>query len=899
MRRLALAGLAAAFLLAAYAAAGYWLAPRLVRDAVVEQAGRLGLEVRLGDVRTDPFRLSVALSGIEVRGPGGSTLASAQDARVDLAWASIWGDAWIVQRASVHQPKVSIELDAKGELSWPLPAADRQSGDEPRGVPLVVLEQLAVLKGRLEFVDRSRGPPARLQLETVNIDATGLASGAAQPGDYAVSARVVGGGALSSKGKLALDPLSASGSIEATEVSIPVVWQLAAPSAPGAQGRLSATAAYVYRDSQLTLEDVSAHAADVVHRGIALAELSVEAEKVAVPPSGPIEIAANAKLKSQGSASAQGSIALHPLSADLRVIVKDLQLAQAQPWLPEHMAVDIVSGALSAQGRVRWSETGGAYDGAVAIGDARIVEAKSGELLLAWRNLETREAHLRFAPLQVELGDITARAPRGRLIIEADGRVNFARVLGAGDAADDGQPPSIAVRRLRVEEGALEFADHSLATPFAVSIRELSGAVSGFGTLRDDPARLQLAGRVEKYGSARIRGTINLQDPKALANISARFRNLDMTALTPYAAKFAGYRIESGRLSAELRYQVRDGALSGENQLVIERLNLGEKVQSTSALDVPLELAVALLADSEGRINLGIPVSGNLNDPQFDFGGLIARAIRNAITKVVSAPFRALAALLGGGAADLDSVRFAAGSASLSPPAEENVAKVARALSERPQLGVGVRGGYDPQADLAALRIRAAREEIARRARQPVGAPLDFGDEKVLHAAENLYLERVGNRLELQELRSRAPRYGRALVEKLAATVTLPPQAAEALAHERAQTVRAALVEHGVEGARVQLDAPVAQAPESEGIATVLALSADLPPQPTVSEVQRALNSAGFDAGAVDGILGPQTQAALRRFQEAQGLDATGDLNDRTLAALGLEGGAATGATRR
>jgi hypothetical protein len=371
-----------------------------------------------------------------------------------------------------------------------------------------------------------------------------------------------------------------------------------------------------------------------------------------------------------------------------------------------------------------------------------------------------------------------------------------------------------------------------------------------------------------------------------------------MTALTPYAAKFAGYRIESGRLSAELRYRVRDGALTGENELVIERLNLGEKVQSASALDLPLELAIGLLADSDGRINLGIPVSGNLNDPQFDFGGLIARALRNAITKVVSAPFRALSALLGGAESDLDSVRFAAGSATLSPPAEENVAKVAQALAERPQLGVAVRGGYDAQADLDALRLRTVREEIARHARYPAVGPLDFSDPRVLHAAENLYMDRVGSRLELQELRSRAPRYGRALVERLAATVTLPAQAAEALARERAETVRAALVDHGVDAARVQLAPLIAHAPQGEGIATVLALSAELPDQPSIPEVQRALNDAGFDAGDVDGILGPRTQAALRRFQQSQQLEVTGDLNDRTLAALGLHGDAAAGATR-
>jgi hypothetical protein len=329
---------------------------------------------------------------------------------------------------------------------------------------------------------------------------------------------------------------------------------------------------------------------------------------------------------------------------------------------------------------------------------------------------------------------------------------------------------------------------------------------------------------VAKYGSARIRGTLNLQQPKALANLTATFRNLDLAAFTPYAAKFAGYRIDSGRLSAELRYQVRDGRLTGSNQLTIEQMQLGAKVESASASEVPLELAVALLSDSKGRIDLDIPVIGNLNDPQFDFGGLIAKAIGNVIGKLASAPFRALGALFGGEQKDLGQVRFEPGSAALTPPQEENVAQVAKALGERPQLGVAVRGGYDPETDLPALRADAVRREISRRARYEAEKPLDFQDPKVLHAAENLYLERVGNRLELQKLRESEPRYGRALIEKLSAARQVEPGRAEALARTRAETVREALLEGGVDPSRVRLEAPTSEPAGKEGVPTALSL---------------------------------------------------------------------------
>jgi hypothetical protein len=235
---------------------------------------------------------------------------------------------------------------------------------------------------------------------------------------------------------------------------------------------------------------------------------------------------------------------------------------------------------------------------------------------------------------------------------------------------------------------------------------------------------------------------------------------------------------------------------------------------------------VALLADASGRIRLDIPVRGNLNDPQFDFGGLIARALGNVVGKIVSAPFRALAGLFGGKGEGLDEVRFEAGSAALSPPQEENVAKIAQALAERPQLGVTVRSSYDSERDPAALRRALARRDVVRRAGYTSDGPLDFTDPRTLQAAEELYLERIGSRADLRSLREREPRYGRALLELLAYTLPEDAGDAQALARERAEAVRSALVERGVDPARVSVEPATAEKSAEGGVPTQLALTA-------------------------------------------------------------------------
>jgi outer membrane protein OmpA-like peptidoglycan-associated protein len=612
-----------------------------------------------------------------------------------------------------------------------------------------------------------------------------------------------------------------------------------------------------------------------------------------------VELAAQASVAPHGKLAAQGRVQFAPLELHLNLNAESLPLALAGRWLPSHVALRIVSGTLSGTGFLDLAGGAAAYQGSALIGELRLEERESGALLLAWEKAATDSLTLDTRPFSLRAGEIALRAPEGRLEIEHDGTVNFARVL-AGGKDDGGAMLQAMVERLRIEEGTLHFADRSLASPFEVTLRELAGALTGFNTAAGEPARVRLNGRVQPYGVARIRGTIDLNAPTNLADITANLRNLRLEAFNPYIAKFAGYRIASGRLSATLRYEVRDGRLVGTNQLAFENMQLGEKLEQKGLVDLPLELAVALLADPRGRINLDIPVRGSLSDPQFDFGAIVAEALGNVVRKIVSAPFRALARLFGGGgeAGDPGQVAFAPGSARLSPPAEEEVARLAEGLGERPQLGVEVHGGFDPARDLEALRLRAARRDVARAA--GMDAAPDLSNRKVIAAAERLYLQRGGERAALRRLRESKESYGRALLAQLAAGMSIDPVETQSLARERAQAVRLALIDHGLNPARISVGETRELPAAERGIPTELALhaaqsaaagrtaaepAAERAADP-VREAQRRLNAAGFDAGPVDGIFGPKTKRAVIIYQAVNGLPLTGELDAATLARL-------------
>ena len=321
-----------------------------------------------------------------------------------------------------------------------------------------------------------------------------------------------------------------------------------------------------------------------------------------------------------------------------------------------------------------------------------------------------------------------------------------APVAAATSAADAAFP--VRVRRVRLQNAKLDFADLSLRPQFAAKIYELNGVVTGLSTKRDARSQIELDGRIDEFGLARVRGQLNPFAPTDNTDLNVVFKNVDMVSASPYTMKFAGYKVAEGKISLDLQYKVRNRQLDGTNQIVLDKLTLGERIDSPDALKLPLELALAILKDSDGRIDLGLPVSGDMNDPQFSYGALIWKAVGNVLTKIVTAPFRALGNLLGISADKLESIDFDAGSAVLLPPEREKLKQVAQILAKREQLKLAVPGQYS-DTDAAALRAQAVRRAVAAKAGIKLEAgeepgPLNLGERKIRGALRDLYAERFG-----------------------------------------------------------------------------------------------------------------------------------------------------------
>jgi hypothetical protein len=360
----------------------------------------------------------------------------------------------------------------------------------------------------------------------------------------------------------------------------------------------------------------------------------------------------------------------------------------------------------------------------------------------------------------------------------------------------------LVLEGVSLEQGVMDFADDSLPLPFKVRIQDLGGEFSSFETHNSKPAKVRLEGHVEPHGYAKVEGEMYPLDPAEKLNINLLFNNIDVTRLSPYSGKFVGYAFKNGRLDLDLGYHIENSQLVGENSIILHDLALGEIVDSPDAVQLPLQLAIALLKDSHGKIDIDLPVRGDLNDPQFAYGSLIFKAIGNLIAGIVTSPFRFLGNMLGIDGEELKSINFELGFATLLPPAIEKIANYTKILSERPGINLKITPTYNQEADSYALKAAILQEQFNGSTGVPYGELLAilytqaFAQERL----EELKLSHTKDKT----LNTRA--FEEAMYEALVHVQPLDESALEILATKRANAIYDALINEGVLEEHLEID---------------------------------------------------------------------------------------------
>ncbi len=618
-----------------------------------------------------------------------------------------------------------------------------------------------------------------------------------------------------------------------------------------------------------------------------LERIAARLQSLSSDTSQPIAFELEASVPEGGRLAASGKAVPSAATVQARVEASAIPLAPIEGLLTRHADVKLLSGSLALAGDLtvgdeartqRGRSAKLAYSGAASL-DGVVIQDRAGAPLVQWKSLATSALRLTLAPNRAQIDELRWTAPKGKLEISGDGTTNVGRAsrgtakepAGKPDPAPPEAPPEAAatgtasappdeigdfpirIRRVRVERGSLDFADLSLNPHFSALIDDLAGTVSGISTDRNTRSQIALEGRVNEYGHARLSGSLNLFEPGERTSFRVQLRNLEVAQLSPYTIKFAGYRVASGRMAVDLNYRVNERRLQGDNKIVLDNFTLGERVAGNEA-PVPLELAVALLKDPDGRIDLAVPISGSLDDPDFSLSEVIWKAIGNIVRNIVAAPFRALGRLFGAGSEALAAIAFEPGAARLLPPEQEKLKRIADGLAQRSELKVVIPARYDAEADAAALKRAALRQEIGRRAGFEPGegdaaSPVNIDDRRTRNAVRELFAERFGadalERLKEEAEREAArdgkapdlsllerfrkfaggePRvadargFYRSLLRRMLEAKALPEGALNELAQRRAAVIAEGLRAAGVEAGRVEVSSsePTANAQARE-----------------------------------------------------------------------------------
>ncbi|MDT3778590.1 DUF748 domain-containing protein [Nitrospira sp. MA-1] len=450
----------------------------------------------------------------------------------------------------------------------------------------------------------------------------------------------------------------------------------------------------------------------------------------------PLPIDLSFQLNETGKANLQGTLQIDPLEVALDLSLTEFALKPFQPYVAPFVQFEVGDGALMLRGKTHYqaghkTQPMVTFEGGMGVSKLALDDPMQTKPFLTWEALELKELNLQIEPTSVKLQEIELTNPELVLLIDEDGGINLKRLFSPPGpvsqeetTADDkppkaettGEPPTpVKIEAVTLTNLMARISDRSISPNVVTNIEGLTGTIKELSSDQLAKADVALQGTIDKHSPFKIAGQINPLSEEAYTDVTLTFNNLDLPTVSPYSAHFVGYPITKGKLSLDLGYKVSEKTLVGANKVLIDQLTMGKKVENPDAMSLPIPLALALLKDRKGQIDIDLPVRGNLNEPDFSYGGVIWNALGNLLTKVATSPFAMVGGLVGGSGDDLQYVAFPAGNAQLSPAEQEKLNVLGQALADRPALRLDIAGAADPQVDRQGLAEGQLLKQLQKR----------------------------------------------------------------------------------------------------------------------------------------------------------------------------------------
>ncbi len=533
---------------------------------------------------------------------------------------------------------------------------------------------------------------------------------------------------------------------------------------------------FVVERGDLSFEDRAQGSTVRIHAS----PLNLKAEDVGTAAGAVVPFAFDSGIDKRGKLAVQGKVSAVPLSLEANVDASNVAVGWLAAYAGDRLNIVLENADLNAKGTLRVSPPASkradaaaslSYRGSLGVARLRALDRATSEEFVRWKTLDVPQVEFdmpaRDAPMAVSLGTVALDDFYARVIVNANGRLNLQDVVAtpgqrqsvttpeAEGTRDPAAPsaavqkknesgarvaastpvstapqPSIRVKGVKLTNGRVGITDNFVKPNYSANLTDLAGTVSAIASTATEPADVKLDGKIDGDGALTVNGKLNALAFTTFTDIAAEARDIELTRLSPYAIKYAGYAIDRGKLSMTVKYRIDDGKLDASNRLFLDQLTFGDKVDSPTATKLPVLLAVALLKNSRGEIDVNLPISGSLGDPEFSVGGVIVRVLVNLLTRAVTSPFSLIASAVGGGGGSADElgyVQFKPGVSDMTSQGKAKLETLAKALAERPALKLDIIGRFDPATDPDGIR----RDHLLDRLKDLKAKDVSKGGERV------------------------------------------------------------------------------------------------------------------------------------------------------------------------
>lgn len=755
--------------------------PVAVKGGAVDSELKLLFAEQADKVHTLTLAGAVHVAGMALSEGNDRPLLAWNRLDVDLQGLDLVNQRFVVDRVRLDGLAVHASVDRRGVLNWLAVADKLAAGNAPdnkdtssaagkaaewslghleltggtvhwrdESNPVVVAGRLENLKVSVEKVDSTLVQPLRLDLAyTVDFgDALKIPRVEAKGVAIDLGKHAVEVGELGSQGSRVHLVRNQSGLI--AWLNPPRL--AAAKNGPKAGEASKPWSTMVHK---LAIEDVGVRFEDQLggENAVHVVDgLSVVAENLSTAGGARSTVAVRGKVNQKGQLKVDGNVQLQPLAANLSVETTAIPILPLQAYFADYLNISLTRGQLSNKGQVAIQvEKGGlnaSYKGDLTLGDFNSIDKGNSSDFLRWKSLYVGGIDFRLQPLAVKVGEVACTDFYSRLIVSPEGKINLAQIVrkpddkapatapapvvaasgGASTVPTPAEPAKavlpITIGKVTLQGGTVNFTDRFIKPNYTVNLTKVGGRITGLSSAANTVADMDLRASYANTAPVQILAKLNPLAAKSYLDLKAEVNGVDLSPFSPYSGKYAGYAIEKGKLSLFLTYKLENNQLSADNRVFLDQLTFGEKVDSPDATKLPVNLAVALLKNGRGEIDINLPISGSLDDPQFSVGGVIVKVIINLFVKAVTSPFALLGSLFGGGE-ELSHIEFDSGRAVLAAAATKRLESLAKAIVDRPALKLEITGRVDPEADReglkqVALELAVKAEKLKERVRKGI-----------------------------------------------------------------------------------------------------------------------------------------------------------------------------------